>query len=112
MNVSDVHDIYVAVREGYPNARIIASSYEAYLDELEAALPDLPPLPVVTGEIGEAAPSGSHLPPSLPPSLPACLISFGSSLGPLKRSDALERARPPLGAPAAATGRPRLVPSL
>jgi hypothetical protein len=55
MNVSEVHDVYAAVREGYPTARIIASSHDAYLDELEAALPGLPPLPVVTGEIGERA---------------------------------------------------------
>ena len=55
MNVSEVHDVYAAVREGYPTARIIASSHDAYLDELEAALPGLPPLPVVTGEMGVRA---------------------------------------------------------
>ena len=51
-SVEQVLDIYSKVRQGFPDAAIVASTLDDFITELEAVLPKLD-LPVVTQEIGD-----------------------------------------------------------
>jgi hypothetical protein len=47
-NASEVLKMFHILRKQFPGARVVASTFDDYVDALEAAAPDLN-LPVVTG---------------------------------------------------------------